>query len=176
MSEVGNPIAGAPPGPPDAPGNSQFAHAEKVTKGFMLGALGIGLIPVPLIDAAALTALQLQLLSRLAKIYKVDFSSQRARAAIASLLGGAGSTLASLGTRRLLLKLVAPVPGWIVGTTSMSLLAGASTFALGRVFIMHFESGGTFLTFDPDRVRKFYTESLAHGREELEVSFAGIKP
>jgi hypothetical protein len=34
--------------------------------------------------------------------------------------------------------------------------ASASTYAVGRVFIQHFESGGTFLDFDPDKVRAHF--------------------
>jgi hypothetical protein len=41
------------------------------------------------------------------------------------------------------------------------------------VFTRHFESGGTFLTFDPDRAKPDYKKKLA---EKAEQSYAGIKP
>ena len=148
-------------------------EAEEIVKRYMLAALGVGFISIPLVDMAALTAIQLALLSRLASLYKVDFAHQRGKSVIASLVGGSTSRLASVASTRLILRLVS-APGWIVCATSMSLFAGASTYAIGRVFIQHFDSGGTFLTFDPDRVRQYYAEALAQGREELR--FAGVKP
>jgi uncharacterized protein (DUF697 family) len=154
-------------------------EADEIVKRYMLAALGVGFISVPVLDVAALTAIQLGLLSRLASLYKVDFSHQRGKSVIASLVGGGTSTLASVASTRFVLRLLCrlvSVPGWIVGATSMSLFAGASTYAIGHVFIQHFDSGGTFLTFDPDRVRQYYAEALARGREEVQSSFAGVKP
>jgi hypothetical protein len=58
----------------------------------------------------------------------------------------------------------------------MALLGGASTYAVGRVFIQHFESGGTLLTFDPAKVRDYYTHQLDTGHKRIAESFAGVKP
>jgi len=166
--------------PPDAPPKPASAsptleEAEEIIKRYMLASLGVGFIPLPLLDVAALTAVQLALLSRLASLYGVDFSHERGKSVIASLVGGGTSTLASVASCRFIVKLVS-VPVWLVGATSMSLFAGASTYAIGRVFVQHFDSGGTFLTFDTDRVRQYYAEALARGREEVQSSFAGVKP
>jgi len=150
-------------------------EADEIVKRYMLAALGVGFISLPVLDMAALMAIQLALLSRLARLYKVDFSHQRGKSVIASLVGGSTSTLASVASTGFILRLVS-VPGWIVCAMCMSLFAGASIYAIGRVFVQHFDSGGTFLTFDPDRVRQYYAEALARGREEVQSSFAGVKP
>ena len=50
----------------------------------------------------------------------------------------------------------------------MSVLSGASTFALGEVFKKHFETGGTFLDFDPERLKKYYHEKFEKGKEMAE--------
>jgi len=47
-------------------------------------------------------------------------------------------------------------------------LSGASTYALGEVFKKHFETGGTFLDFDPERLRKYYNEKFEKGKEVAE--------
>ncbi len=47
----------------------------------------------------------------------------------------------------------------------MAALSGASTYALGEVFKKHFETGGTFLDFDPERLRKYYNEKFEKGKE-----------
>ena len=42
-------------------------------------------------------------------------------------------------------------------------MAGASTWAMGKVFTQHFATGGTLLDFDPDTMREhFKTEMAAH--------------
>ena len=46
----------------------------------------------------------------------------------------------------------------------MPAAAGASTYAVGQVFIQHFESGGTFLDFDPDKVKAYFAEQVEKGK------------
>jgi hypothetical protein len=40
-------------------------------------------------------------------------------------------------------------------------LSSACTYAVGKVFIQHFSSGGTFLTFSPARVREYFGQLFA---------------
>jgi uncharacterized protein (DUF697 family) len=54
-------------------------------------------------------------------------------------------------------------------------LPSASTYALGKVFTEHFESGGTFLTFDPEKARALYDKALTEKAAE-EESYEGVKP
>jgi lipoate-protein ligase A len=46
----------------------------------------------------------------------------------------------------------------------MSAIGGAATYAIGRVFIQHFESGGTFLDFNPEKVREYFKEQFERGK------------
>jgi hypothetical protein len=50
----------------------------------------------------------------------------------------------------------------------MALLAGASSYALGEVFKKHFSTGGTFLDFDPKRLKKLYNEKFEKGKKVAE--------
>ena len=50
----------------------------------------------------------------------------------------------------------------------MAVLSGASTYALGEVFKKHFETGGTFLDFDIDRLTKMYKEKFEKGKKVAE--------
>jgi len=47
----------------------------------------------------------------------------------------------------------------------MPVVSGAFTYAIGKVFIQHFASGETFLTFDPEKVRDYYTEMFEEGKK-----------
>ena len=62
---------------------------------------------------------------------------------IAELVGGS------------LLKLI-PAVGQVVGVIGVSVVSAAFTQALGNVFIMHFESGGTLLNFKPETMRDYF--------------------
>jgi len=136
--------------------------AEKIVKNHTLGSMGVGLIPVPLVDLVALTGIQLNMLRRLAKAYDVPFSKEKGKNILSSLLGGSlsvpiGSTLASLAK-------TIPFVGQTVGVLAMPATAGAATYAVGKVFTQHFASGGTFLNFDPEEVREYYAEMFREGQ------------
>jgi uncharacterized protein (DUF697 family) len=57
-----------------------------------------------------------------------------------------------------------PIVGQTLGTVTMPIICSASTYATGKVFIQHFDSGGTLLTFDPEKVKAYYAEMLKEGK------------
>ncbi|MCP4693219.1 MAG: DUF697 domain-containing protein [Desulfobacterales bacterium] len=143
-------------------------QAENIIKNHVLGSVGIGLIPVPLVDMLALTGVQLNMLRRLAKAYKIPFLKDKGKHMIASLLGGFFSVHAAAPLTGLV-KIV-PVVGQVAGVLSMPAAAGATTYAMGKVFIQHFESGGTFLNFDPEKVREYFREMYQEGEKRAPES------
>jgi hypothetical protein len=68
-----------------------------------------------------------------------------------------------------------PVVGTLLGGVAMPVLSGASTYAVGKVFIQHFASGGTFLTFDPAAVREYFMQELENGRLAAQEAVGEIK-
>lgn len=134
------------------------ADTERLLRMHAAGAVGTSLVPVPLLDLALLTGVQLNMLRSLARRYGVPFSEEAGRAVIASLVG-TGVSLSSAS----LLKLI-PVVGQVLGYVAFSAVAGASTYALGRVFVQHLASGGTFLTLDPAKVRAYYQQQFEKER------------
>ena len=73
------------------------------------------------------------------------------------------SSRAPLGSLGSLLKAV-PLVGPLVGAPSMMLFCGASSYALGKVFIQHFESGGTFVLLEPAKVKEHFEKEFEEGR------------
>ncbi len=61
------------------------------------------------------------------------------------------------------LKSLSPV-GYVVNASLMPATTGASTYAVGKVFIQHFESGGTLLDFEPEKMRGYYEQQYADAR------------
>jgi len=135
--------------------------AEKIVRNHMLVALGTGVVP-PVIDIAALTGVQIRMLYVLAKNYNQKFSDDWGKSVIGSLLGGYGMAKLCTSAVHSLMKFI-PGVGQIAVPVSMSVVAAASTYALGKVFIKHFESGGTLLNFNPEKMREYYYEQYEKG-------------
>ena len=138
-------------------------NPETTIRNHIIGSLGVGLIPVPVVDLVALTGIQINMLRNLAKAYKIPFSQDRVKSIIASLIGG-GIPVSFTGALASAMKAI-PVIGQTTGVLAMPILAGATTYAVGKVFIQHFASGGTFLNFDPDKVREYYFEMFKEGQD-----------
>lgn len=136
--------------------------ANSIIKNHMIWSMGAGFIPVPIADLFAVSAIQLDMIRQLCKLYEIDFKQTEGKAIITALTG---SGLARLGARAV--KFI-PGVGSILGGVTMAALSGASTYALGEVFKKHFETGGTFLDFDPERLKKYYNEKFEKGKEVAE--------
>lgn len=137
--------------------------ATEITKKYALYSAGAGLIPIPFVDWAAITGVQVKMLCDLGALYGVPFEADRVRPVVSALLGGYASQKLGYGIGGSLLKAV-PVIGTALGVLSVPAFAGAITFAVGKVFIQHFASGGTFLDFDPDKVRAYFQSEVAKAR------------
>ena len=46
----------------------------------------------------------------------------------------------------------------------MPVMAGAITYATGKIFTSHFEAGGTLLDFNPDTMKEYYKELFEKGK------------
>ena len=142
------------------PSESTYARdADTVIRNHVIWSMGAGLIPVLVADIFAVSALQLDMIKQLCRIYEVDFSETQSKAIISSLTS---STMARVGGS--LVKLI-PGVGSVLGGVTVSVFAGASTYALGEVFKKHFESGGTILDFDAQRLKKMYKEKFEKGKK-----------
>ena len=124
---------------PDAERRRSLANAI-VERHSTYSAVG-GIIPVPIVNIAGITAIIVRMVKALSELYGVPFERDRARAAVVALMGGAVPTgLASATTS----TLVYIIPGAnLVGLAVSSLTAVACTRGIGRIFVDHFENGAT---------------------------------
>ncbi len=121
--------------------------AETIINRHALFAAGAGLIPIPLIDLVTISAVQYEMIQKLAKEHDhVVFKEQKAKSVIAGIMGGIGSFEAGLFTR-ILFKGI-PFFGPIIGGTAVSGFAYYSTKLIGEIFDDHFSSGGTMAVED----------------------------
>ncbi|VEN75409.1 conserved membrane hypothetical protein [Candidatus Desulfarcum epimagneticum] len=138
-------------------------EVDKLIRHHMYSAFGIGLIPLPLLDMAALTGVQINLVRKLAKMHGVPFSRDKVKNILSSLVAGTAST--AVGARAASYAKVIPIVGYSLGAVSVSVLGAASVYAVGKVFNQHFASGGTFLSFDSEKVKDYYSKMFKKGKE-----------
>jgi uncharacterized protein (DUF697 family) len=100
-----------------------------------------GVIPLPIVNIAAVTAIILRMVKSLSNLYGVPFQRHRARAIVTGLIGGLTPAALSTMTASSLLFIV---PGSnLLGLAVSSVTASTCTRRIGRIFIDHFESGAT---------------------------------
>jgi uncharacterized protein (DUF697 family) len=132
---------------------SRETVASKLVDRFAMWSGVAGLVPLPIVDIVAVGGLQVQMLRRLSQIYGIDFSENRGKALIAALAGTMIPTTSGIGAASAL-KFV-PVVGLLASVFVMPVLSAGATYAIGKAFIQHFESGGTLLDFNPPDYREF---------------------
>ena len=138
-------------------------HADTIIRNHMVWSMGAGLIPFPVADFFAVSAIQLDMVRQLCKLYEVDFKENEMKAIITALTT---SGFAKMGAKAMI-KFI-PGIGSIIGGISMAVLSGASSYAVGEVFKKHFETGGTILDFDMERLKKLYNEKFEKGKKMAE--------
>lgn len=142
-------------------------EARKLVKRNAYWALGAGLIAIPVVDLLAVTAVQAKMLKELSDFYKVKFFEDKAKTIVGALITGLGGLSIAGMIGRSLFKLV-PGVGVVLGLASASALSGALTLAVGNLFIMHYESGGTLLDFDVNKMREHFKKEFESAKKSVE--------
>ena len=109
--------------------------AEQVIKQHVIWAVGAGLVPVPIVDFVAVTAIQVDLIRQLCTLHGA--SAIKAIPGIGSLIGG----------------------------LSMSIASGASTWGVGQVVNKHLAAGGTLTDLNVDKAKQMYEAEYEKGKE-----------
>lgn len=139
--------------------SSKFEQSQGIIQHHVLWSMGAGAIPIPVLDSAAVIMVQLDMLKQLSRVYEVVYDESSGKHLISVI---AGSTLTRLGASYI--KTI-PGIGTLLGGVSMVILSGASTYAIGKLFTNHFESGGNFFDFDLSWAQKKYEEEFEKGKE-----------
>src|SRR5215471_12860979 len=148
------PDAAGSPGATPMTDEQRDEAASKLVDRFSLWSGAAGLVPIPLVDIAAVGGVQLQMLRRLSEIYGVPFSDNMGKSVIASLAGSVIPASTATTAAGSFMKAL-PGVGTVIGYITMSGISAGATYVIGKVFIQHFASGGTLLDFNPPDYREF---------------------
>jgi uncharacterized protein (DUF697 family) len=148
--------------------------ASNLVDRFSLWSGAAGLIPIPLVDIAAVGGVQIQMLRRLSEIYGVPFTDNRGKSIIASLAGSVlpASTATTTGMGVASALKAIPGVGTVISALTMPVFSAGATWVIGKVFIQHFASGGTLLDFNPPDYREF----IKAQKEKWSARSAGAAP
>jgi uncharacterized protein (DUF697 family) len=118
-----------------------------------------GAVPVPLVDTALLAGVQSAMLHQLAKLYGHPLTRER----MGELAAALGVGFLSRQMARSLIKFI-PIIGTAIGAVTGAVLAGASTFALGKAFCVYYKAVLSGETPDMSKLKGYYEEQFALAR------------
>ena len=134
-------------------------QVDKIIQNHILYAMGLGIVPLPIYDIIGVAAVQFDMVCQIGNTYDKKISDIVGKSLVASLTGG---SLARIGAS--LIKLI-PGVGSIVGGISMSIMSGASTYALGQVCKKFLSEGIDLEDIDEDLAKTIYEEELEKGKK-----------
>lgn len=139
------------------------AVADELVNSYVPLVAGVSLVPIPALDLVLIASIQLRMLSRLSALYGIPFNEKAAKSCIGSL-----SAIVMQGTLTMgLVSALKVVPGLgpLVGATALPAMGAACTYAMGQVFITHFEDGGTLQNFDPANKQASFRSEFERARK-----------
>lgn len=131
-----------------------------------LYAAGGALIPIPMIEVLTSTSSQLHMISELCELYGIRFSDQAVKASLVTF-AGLVVPAGKIGASAYLMARAVPVVGPVLGLATAPVLAGAMTWATGRVFAWHFERGGTLGDFDAEDAVARFKREFSQGKRRI---------
>jgi uncharacterized protein (DUF697 family) len=116
----------------------RLAAARKIVSRYKTYAAMGGLFPLPIVNIAGVTAINMRMVKALSDLYGLPFRRDRTRATIIGLMGGAVPTGLGAATAS---TLAFVIPGGaLVGLGVSAITAGALTRGIGLVFVDSFEN------------------------------------
>lgn len=133
--------------------------AHPVIRKHVVWACGAGMVPVPLVDYVAVTAIQVDLIKQLCTLHGVNYSEGTGKVWASALTGGVVARMGASAIKAI------PGVGTLLGGLSMAVASGAATYALGRVVNRHLANGGTMSNLDMDSARRDYQDAYEEGKK-----------
>lgn len=134
-------------------------------------AAGVGLLGLPFVNFAGVTAIQIGLVKSLCGKYDKTFSESAARNIISGLLSSGAATLASPAVEGA--ALAVPLVGLPLAIATKPVLNGVTTYALGHVFATHFAKGGSLIGTAASELSDSFKSAVQVARKKMADVIAG---
>lgn len=140
--------------------------ADQIIRKNIYWAMGSCVFHVPWIELSGIAIFQIKMLKELCALYGMRFSEQRAKIVLSSLFATVSACTVGHGFLKRVVKAI-PVIGHVGGIITLSSMAAIFTYALGQVFVRHFEKGGTYLNFDPETSKEEFARLVNEWRQRV---------
>ncbi len=149
--------------------NEKKKSSDDIISTHVIFAMTAGAIPVPVADIVAVSAIQYDMIRQIAEFHKINYDADKGKTLASSI---AGATVSRIGAS--FLKAI-PGVGTVLGIGSQIVMAGGTTYALGKLFDSHFAGGKGLDNINLESVKEEYKELLNKGKEyarDLKKSFS----
>jgi uncharacterized protein (DUF697 family) len=146
------------------------SEAVRIVNLYSKIAAAVGLLPGNLLNFAAILAVQITMVWRIANTFGHKDGRNRVRGSILSLMGSVVPTTLGHGIGFAVASIPAIIAGSVLYFLVTPVLAYALTQAVGNTFVMHFESGGTLLTFDPKAFQEYFLKEFREAGGTLKTA------
>jgi uncharacterized protein (DUF697 family) len=143
---------------PTAEDEKRLKAARGAVKSYRRWTMAMSAAPIPLVDAALVSGVQIRMVIHLAKLYGVPFERVRVVSLVSALFGGWTPYTISTGVAGAAARM-APGVGTVIGIATSIGTSTLATEAIGQMFIQHFEQGGTLLDFEPKKYRQRFDKA-----------------
>jgi uncharacterized protein (DUF697 family) len=163
LAEPQEPSADSTDETPKTPPSAK--EIEAIIRHRVYASMGIGLLPLPVIDLAALTTIQMEMIYRLGKRYGYTFNRDWLRKSISFLLGSLTPVLLADGFSGLLgyIPLIGSALSPLAGTISF----GAATYVVGIAFNRRFASGKIVDKKDLEKMGEEVKSGFASAKDKV---------
>lgn len=127
------------------------AEAAQVISSAVKWSAAAAVVPLPYVDLIALGTVQVKMVRDLAGVYGVDANTEMVQGVISALLGSLAPAAISGSLVGSSLKLI-PGGGTLIGSAGLAAFGAAATYAIGKIFVAHFDKGGTVASFSAEAV------------------------
>lgn len=151
-----------------------FRHklAQQTVKNWSQWATVAGFIPVPVVDTAAISGVQIKMIHDLCNVYGVEFKKELVVSIVGALVGGSVATVFSSSIGSFVARQI-PVVGGVLSAVTQPAMSYASTYAVGMTFVKHFEKSGSLIDFNVDDAKGFFKERYEHAKHFFKRNKAG---
>lgn len=130
--------------------NKQITKSNKVIKHHVVMSMAAGMIPFAGVDMLAVGKLQIDMLKRLCNLFGESFEDMSSQAYICTISGTATARVGATFIKTI------PIIGTAIGGVSMSVMAGASTYALGQMFVRYLDDEELFDNINSDKAKSLF--------------------
>ncbi len=110
------------------------------------------LIPIPFLDMASLGLVQVNMIVDITKLYDEKVTRNAVQGVVSVLFG----TLAPFGAAHFATSSIPkflPGYGTALGAITLATFGAAATYSIGKIFVRHYENGGSFSNFSASTVQ-----------------------